>query len=58
MEDLDERNGMKSEDQNEETKEEKEVTEDCKERGQPSEERFGERKPIEEFKYDGDTTKK
>jgi hypothetical protein len=32
MEDLDERNVMNSKDQNEETKEEKEATEECKEK--------------------------
>ena len=38
MEDLDERNGMNRKDQNEETKEGKKATEECKKKQQPSEE--------------------
>ena len=50
MEELDERKRMNSKDQNEETKEEKETTEECKEKGQPIIESDGERKSIEKFK--------
>jgi hypothetical protein len=50
LEDLDERNGMNSKEQNEETKKEKKATKVYKEKGHPSEEIVGERKSIEKFK--------
>jgi hypothetical protein len=50
MENLDERNGMNSKDQNEETKKEMKATKVCKEKGHPSEKIVGERKSIEKFK--------
>lgn len=50
MEDLDERNGMKSKEQNEETKEQTEATEGCKKKGQPSGGSDTEGMPIEGFK--------
>jgi len=58
MEDVDERNGMNSRNQNEESKEERKQPKSVRRKGTQVKKMVEKEKRIKEFKSDGDPTKK